>query len=613
MKKILLYLLFVTQVVVAQQNITHTVVKGETVYQIAKKYSVTPESIFLLNPDAKLGIVENIVLVISKAKNIEVLATKHLVKEKETLFSISKMFQIDIEALIAANPETKTSELKIGQILIIPIDQSGIVFHEILPKETKYSIAKMYDTTIENLEKLNPEIVIDFPVGKKIKVKESKKQTIQSPKLQLTENSSLAIKTHTIEAKETLYSISNLYKISIESLVFINPELKNGLQIGQIIKIPNTSNTLITKKDFKNLGLSLQKKYAKKLAILLPFNLNKLEKDTINSTQSRLKKDKFLNLTLDFYSGALMAIDSVKKLGLPISIDILDSNETKSTSNISNTSFTNNLQEMNAVIGPFYQNNVEKLAEILAPNAIPVISPLSKDFEKSYTNLYQFTPTQLQTKQAMMQYLQTKQANILAIIDPKKAGTKQFLTEKYSEVAIIDFNEKGVLNVEQLKLKLVTGKTNYVILDTEKTNLILSSTSVLVSQLANFDIQLVVLDENEAFDYEEIPMNRLTKLRLIYPSITRVNTTKEAVNFENAFRKKNKMLPNQYAIRGFDITFDTILRMFQEKPFEEITQKTVSEQVESKFDYEVNELGGFYNKGIYILQYNSDLTITEAK
>ena len=73
------------------------------------------------------------------------------------------------------------------------------------------------------------------------------------------------------------------------------------------------------------------------------------------------------------------------------------------------------------------------------------------------------------------------------------------------------------------------------------------------------------------------------------------------------------MLPNQYAIRGFDITFDTILRMFQEKPFEEITQKTVSEQVESKFDYEVNELGGFYNKGIYILQYNSDLTITEAK
>jgi hypothetical protein len=71
----------------------------------------------------------------------------------------------------------------------------------------------------------------------------------------------------------------------------------------------------------------------------------------------RLKKDKFLNMTLDFYAGALIAIDSAKTMGLPIDVEIYDSQETKNSSAIASIVSSYKLQSANAVIGPFYQSN----------------------------------------------------------------------------------------------------------------------------------------------------------------------------------------------------------------------------------------------------------------
>ncbi|MEG2100175.1 MAG: peptidoglycan-binding protein, partial [Flavobacterium sp.] len=79
----------------------------------------------------------------------------------------------------------------------------------------------------------------------------------------------------------------------------------------------------------------------------------------------------------DFYSGAMMAIDSAKVLKLPIDVSIYDSQETKTTSNIS--SLIPKLQDADAVVGPFYQNNAESTANTLRLYNVPVISPLSKD------------------------------------------------------------------------------------------------------------------------------------------------------------------------------------------------------------------------------------------
>lgn len=600
----------------AQNNFNHKVIKGENITQICKIYGVTPYDIYQLNPDASKGIQENMILVIPKKNVPTPVGIKHEVKTKETLFSIAQMYNVEILDIEKANPEITNSGINIGQILVIPTTkkpdisiQNGNVFHEIKTKETKYSIAKQYGITIEQLEKLNPEIATDFPVGFQLLIKGEKPKIIVKNDLENKNQESVYI----IKAKETLYSLSNQFLVSQEELIALNPELKNGVQEGMSIKIPEKKLAISFSKSYQNLTKTIKKQNNKKLALLLPFNITKIDQDTINSTKSRLKKDKFLNMTLDFYAGALMAIDSVNKLGIKVNVSVLDSYESKSTSDISSLIQQENLKNMDAIIGPFYQNNVEKTAELLNQYNIPVISPLSKDYDKFFTNLIQATPTDNDTKSAIFDFMRNKNGNIIAIIDPKKGAIKQYISENHKDVIFVEFNEKGGLNIENLKSLLLKDKPNFVIMETEKTNLILSTTNTLVNQLSNFDIKLVILSENDALDYEEIPMSRLTKLKMHFPSITKVNETKEANIFENNFRKKNKVLPNQFATRGFDITFDTILRLNQEKSFLENINTSASEQVENKFDYQPNSNGGYNNKGVYILYYDTDLTIKEAK
>jgi len=625
MKYFLVLFLCVSHFAFAQQQktITHTVSKGETITKIAQKYNVTPLDIYKLNPDAQNGVKENTVLLIPNKSAIPAkkVSVKHEVLAKETLYSLSKQYNVSIEAIEKANAEALKEGVKVGMILIIPADNSSIkgdttkatVFHEVKAKETKYSIAKQYGISIEQLEKQNPDIANELPIGYKliisggIPVKSTKVDavTVETPK-----SDDIA---YIVKPKETLYSLSNQFGMKQDELIALNPELKNGVQEGMTLKIPAKNALMAVKKDYKDLTKTYNKQANKKLAILLPFNITRLDKDTINSTKALLKKDKFLNMTLDFYAGALMAIDSVNKMGLRMDVTILDSEETKSTSNVANLIQRNNLKTMDAIIGPFYQNNVEKAAELLSPYNVPVISPLSKDYDKVFTNLIQSTPSNDDIKKAMFDFMRAKNGNMIAIVDQKKLSVKQYITDNHQDVLFTEFNEKGGLNVEHLKTLLVKDRTNFVIMETEKTNLILSTTNALVNALAGYDIKLVILGENDALDYEEINIEKLTKLKMHYPSITRVNESAESTIFENNFKKKNKIYPNQFATRGFDITFDILMRLSQEKPLVETLDDAATEQVENKFDYFPNSNGGHMNKGVYILYYDTDLTIKEAK
>ena len=626
-----IFLFLISNIAFSQEKATtHLVAKNETILQISKKYNITPFDLYKLNPDIKNGLQENMILVISKngtknnttnTENTSKNVLKHEVKTKETLFSLSQLYNVEITDIEKANPEIVNKSISIGQILIIPTkkelinqvsDKKPAVYHEIKPKETKYAIAKQYQTTIQELERLNPEIVADFPIGFRLLIS-GEKAKIVVPDITNPTNLVETQRFYIVKPKETLYSLSNQFGISQEELIALNPELKEGLKEGMSLKIPTKIIATSTKKEFKDLTKTFKIQPNKKVALLLPFNIEKIDQDTINSTKSRLKKDKFLNMTLDFYAGALMAIDSVKKMGMKVTVTILDSNETQSTSNINSLISRNNLKSMNAIIGPFYQNNAENMAALLEEYKIPVVSPLSKDFEKIYSNLIQATPSTNTIRNAMFEFIKQKSGNCIAIVDAKKVATKQYLTENQPEISYALFTDKGALDTEHLKSLLVKDRVNYVFLETEKTNLIFSATNALINSLPNFDIRLVVFGENDALDYEEIQISRLTKLKMHYPSVTRVNDSEAATNFENAFRRKNKILPNQFATRGFDVTFDVLMRLSQNIPFGETIINDASEQIENKFNYVANPLGGYTNQGVYILNYESDLTIKEAK
>ena len=639
---IYIFVLIVTCSVFGQNYDKHKVEKGETIAQIAQKYKVTPTDIYKLNPDAQSGLKPNSILLIPKSsgKQVANVQTKsilqvktHLVMPKETLYGIEKKYGISDKDLKKANPTLEKTGLQIGQNLIIPSNnnskvtvpnQDKVIYHEVLPKETKYSIAKRYGITIQELEKRNPEVVSNLPVGYKLIIKgnasksdkivavvDSKKEiskakTLKSPAV-------INYLNYEVKPKETLYSLSKMFGMSQEELIALNPALSNGVEKGMILKIPST---IVLSQEPKKTYSTLSKKSGnndrKKLLLLLPFNISKLEGDTLNSTAMRLKKDKFLNMTLDFYSGALMAIDSARSIGLPIDVKIYDSQETKNESNVAAIIPENNLESTDAIIGPFYQKNVEKTAELLNKNEVPVISPLSKDTGISYSNLYQTIPTNIALKNAMFDFMRAKGGNIIAVIDKKKESVKQYILENQKEVHFVPLTENGSLSAASLKSLLVKDKMNYVVMETGNTGMIKATMAAMLGSMATYRVQLVILEPNETLDTDEINFVNLTKLKLMYPSISRENDSPEALIFEKEYRKKNKIFPSAFATRGFDVTFDTMMRLSQGKKYQETVETLATEQVDNKFEYYKKEDGGYTNKGIYILFYDTDLTIKEA-
>jgi len=573
----------------------------------------------------------------------------HTVKAKETLFSISKEYNVSIEALKSANPILNEG-LKTGQTIKIPggtaavpttnspkteIKSGKTAFHTVEPKETKFGIAKKYGISVAELERQNPGIVQNLPVGYKLSISasgeiakpEPSKPVTEKPKPVVTEVPTAStdnieiIRTvkktgyanYEVKPKETIFSLTQMFDITEDELVKLNPSLKEGVKIGMILKVPGKGSIVAeASKPVQDLSKSIAGKDKKQMVLLMPFNASKIQGDSLKPLASRLKTENFLNMTLDFYSGALMAIDSAKTLGLNIDVKILDSEESKMSSNVSNIVQNFNLKNADVVIGPFYQQYAEKVAEMLNKDNVPVISPLSKDSGKAYSNLYQAMPSSELTKRAMFDFMISKGGNIIMVSDPKKASNREFITQNYPQAKFADLDANGNLDGEKLKAMFTKGITNFVVLDTEKTGMILSTTNVLLNEMANFQLQLAIIEPNETLDFEEISMKRLTILKLLYPSLTRENDSPEALQFKESYKKKNKIFPSQYAVRGFDITFDTMLRLSQGKPFEKSAEENKTEQVESKFDYAKKDTEGYINKGIYILQYEEDLSVKQA-
>ena len=635
---LLLFLTLLTTPAFAQDYIKHKVAKKETVAEIAKKYKVTPYDIYRLNPDSKNGIKENTILLVPKQSKPETTApvkekstklanTTHEVQSGETLYSIAKKYNVTFDDIKKANEGTAGDALKIGQKIIIPIKGNPVAaqvkeakkaeaktpppsyfYHTVAAGETKYSIAKQYGMTLQVLEALNPEAKDTLSVGQKLKLdknaviaKETKPEPVVASE-KMPEFVQDMYVDYQVKPKETLYSLAKMARMTEEQLMVLNPELRNGVKEGMTIKMRAGAGQGTSGSTVANLASTLKKSSAKEIAILLPFNLTKAEYDTTRI--NRLRNEKFLNMTLDFYAGALMAIDSAKTLGLPLKVKIYDSKETKNSSEV--VSLKGSLMNANAVIGPFFQGNVEATAAMLGN--VPVISPLSKESGKAYSNLFQSVPSSDRVKAAVLDYLKTKDGNVVAIVDSKKASSRQLIKREYADVKFLD----GAVTDASVKGVLQKDKVNYVIMETESIAMIVNTTKVLMAVLPEYQIQLVVLDSTDALEHDEVPLDRLTKLKMIYPSVTNDSDTPGGAIFNKMYKQKNGTFPSQFATRGFDVTFDVIMRMFQEESFAETTTSKATEQVENKFAYETAN-GGNYNNGVYIMYYDEDLSIKQAQ
>ena len=400
----------------AQDFKTHKVKQGETIEDIAKQYLVTPFDIYALNPDAKKGLKVNTVLIIptSKVKE-EDLTTEtkeiigfrtHKTKRKETLYSISKEYDIEIDEIKKHNTFLYANNLRKGDKLKIPryktvvskvtIDNS-IKKYKVLPKEGKWRVAYKFGITVPQLEALNPNMNEVLQPGDELNV-----PNISNNEEKVIEEN---YNYYTVLKSEGYMALNRKLGLTQGQLEALNPELKeSGLKLGMVLKVPADVDTTISANDVANTNLTshLKNFNTKRIALMMPYRLNRIDIDSIADVKRAIRTDSRLSISLDFHAGMLYALDSAKRLGISTYLKVFDTRD--HASEVTKILNSNDFSDYDAVIGPLMPDNFDRIASDLKRDNIPVISPFTTP-KNLYDNVYQTVPSSDLLQKAMINYV----------------------------------------------------------------------------------------------------------------------------------------------------------------------------------------------------------------
>lgn len=649
MKKLLIVLSFVCCTKISAQSYrTHEVSFGDTIEKIAKKFMVTPHDIIALNPDVILSLEPNMVLIIPNSKflsnpveveDIQLVGyISHKVKRKETIYSISKKYNVSVDDIKKYNINLYSENLRKGDKLKIPefskiktmsILSNTIKKYQVLPKEGKWRIAYKFGISIPELEDMNPQMSDFLKAGQEINV----------PNVAYSNEKHIEVNYdyYTVLAKEGYYRLKLKLGLDKDKLISLNPKLASSeLKEGMVLKVPkNTANNVdLIDANYTKLANSMTNFKTKRLAAMIPFQLNRIDFDSLHIVKKQIQNDRLLSISLDFYSGVLMALDSVKHLGLSVELDVYD---TKARgSEISKIINVNDFSQYDAVIGPFISDNFDIAANMLQRNNTAIVSPLTVA-KNLYQNVFQTIPTDALLINKMVNYVKrdTTEYGIVIIADhTHRASSNAIKTEfEGAEQVFSRRNQEGkeafYILREDLEEILPEGKS-YVFLETTNEGFV----SNVSSMLNGFNgINIIKAEEEEEEDIEierEIIMitsNRnsrayegqnvsnfdLSNLQFQYASYNREYNTEEPNSFVKKYERQYQGLPTKYAIRGFDLTFDILLRLaYADDLFQASESDIQTQYIENKFKYVKTLLGGYYNEAAFIMKYK-ELKIIEVK
>jgi hypothetical protein len=156
---------------------------------------------------------------------------------------------------------------------------------------------------------------------------------------------------------------------------------------------------------------------------------------------------------------------------------------------------------------------------------------------------------------------------------------------------------------------------NIVFLETDNEGFASNVISMINGLISNSkEIILYTTDRNRAFEGREISNYHLSNLKFHYPSVNKTQSIGVSRNaFIRAYRRAYNVSPNKYAVRGFDLTLDLLLRLASDDDlYKSAADAIETEYVENKFRYSKQRSGGFFNEAVYVVKYDN-LTIVEAK
>ena len=552
----------------------YTVEASEGLYRISKKFNVLQADIYKANPGITEAIKAGQTLYIPVNKgngsksmqksSYQKKIIEHKVLAKQTLYSISKMYGVEQSDIVGMNPEIQGNTIKIGQTLKIPIsnmtkgEEQERVINQIndtqLPPQSNTSnrnVKKKYVTyevknkkeTLYSISKqfgvsIN-EIIEANPYAQDgIKKGDILQIPIDEKNIPKTSGNELY---HLVQPKETIYGICKQYNISKEDLFRRNPRLQTeGLKYGDTIFIASAGKTLGNTTDDNT------RTY--KIAYLLPFSIGEKERN--------VNIERFI----DFYRGSLIAMEDIKTSGISLEVYTFDTQlGTSKTQEILKSKLP---KDIDLIIGPAYPEQITQVASFAKKNNIVQVVPFTSHISNSdrYAQQYQFNPVpnDLDKIVAANIFNKFKDNNIYMVYFSNEENEQSFYTlpeqlERLMKSKSVRYVRLNINDISKDKIASIANnnKHNLMVIRQCQT----SDFQELIDMFDNNTRNITFVTEHNIFDYAQKDKSLKNKDIVSYSLFNTAPTNKYISSYNNYFptRSKAQSTPN-YDLLGYDIT-----------------------------------------------------------
>ena len=195
---------------------------------------------------------------------------------------------------------------------------------------------------------------------------------------------------HTVQKKQTLSDISELYDVSVAEILFENKDLKNNPKRGTIIRIPYKeviveeifeeeesvieNDTVAFVPEFVPKSFDSDRLY--KVALMMPFYLEQVDDKFVQEEASNKQLLAKPFSYLHFYEGFMIAVDSmVGSIGMKIDLKVYDVDQ--DTNKIANILSDTTLRDVDMIVGPFHLKPFERMMSFANENEIMIVNPMT--------------------------------------------------------------------------------------------------------------------------------------------------------------------------------------------------------------------------------------------
>ena len=514
---------------------------------------------------------------------------QYKVKKGDSASKIAEKLDMSTRDLIRLNPGMDTLP-KVNSYIVVPQKKWDLLNKRI--RENKENLSQVTIDSINDLDGLNTQLDLTDEFRSKYVIYEVKKG-------------------------DTFYSLGKTFDVTRGELLLLNPELKEGLKLGMILKIKEIPLEVTIDEVYYDDYIKRNKDL--KVALLLPFRAARYSNDSIRLKEIFANNSALVNIATDFYSGAEIAVDSLRRKGVKIDFNVFDTGDRR-TNEINRIISNKNLNSNDVIIGPLYSEEVQTVASnVNIPVIFPVYSKNQSDFNAS--NIIKTSPDKKVFREELENYIKENftGGNIIMVSDGKSESIQAIKNMRYSlqQADTIVKNiytltpSNGYIAKSKFLNVLKPNTKNWIIIATDDMVIVSDVVNSLISLPKETTVKLFTFDKGDVYD--KIDNSKLAKIGFTYVSDDFVDETSLASRvFRKQYLNKNNALPSFYATKGFDITYDILIRLASGNDLKSTLKEGMSARVETKFDYRNSEFTS-ENKGLFIVQYNKDLSLSRLK